>query len=31
MEEYPELFVAAVDRVEAEAEQFFTHREEAAA
>jgi hypothetical protein len=31
MEEYPELFVAAVDRVEAEAEEFFTNREEAAA
>jgi hypothetical protein len=25
MEDYPELFVAAVDRVEAEAEEFFVH------
>jgi hypothetical protein len=31
MEQYPELFVQAVDRIEAEAEEFFTHKEEAAA
>lgn len=31
MEQYPELFVAAVDRVEAEAEEFFAPKEKAAA
>lgn len=31
MEQYPELFVAAVDRVEADAEEFFAPKEKAAA